>query len=348
MRKLLLSFIALFTLSIVVAGCGGGQEDAGTTDEGTTDSSEETVTILANSVWPEDNHISQGMLEFSEKVKEASDGRLVIEVNTGGALGYDGPELLKAVRDNNVTISDVLLSEVAGDELLFGISTLPFLTQNFDEGKTFIDIARPYYEETAEEKWNQKILFGGSWPYAGFWTQDPVESIEDINGLKMRTYDENGATVVQAAGGTPSPLPFSEVYSSLSTGVIDSVMTSSPTAVDAKFWEVLDYYVPTNVTAAYSIISMNLDEFNKLDPELQDILVEVGQEMDDIMWEKNLSLDEEMEAKVIEEGIEILEPSQDFMDDWSSIGEEIADKWLEEAPAEAQEIVDKLYEELGR
>src|SRR5699024_6733922 len=98
------------------------------------------------------------------------DGRIVIDVSTGGALGYDGPELLKAVRDNNVTISDVLLSGVVGDEPLFGISTLPFLTQNFDEGKIFIDIARPYYDSTAEEKWNQKILFGGSWPYAGFWT----------------------------------------------------------------------------------------------------------------------------------------------------------------------------------
>lgn len=340
-KRLLLTISVLLAVTLIVAGCGSDEGASGGSDG-------ETITILANSVWPEDNHISQGMIEFSERVKEATDGKVEIDVNTGGALGYDGPELLKAVRDNTVPISDVLLSEVAGDEKLFGLSTLPFLTQNFDEGKAFIDIARPYYEKVAEEQWNQKILFGGSWPYAGFWTQDPVESIDDIQGLKMRTYDENGATVVQAAGGTPSPLPFSEVYSSLSTGVIDSVMTSSPTAVDAKFWEVLDYYVPTNVTAAYSIISMNLDEFNKLDEDLQEAIIEVGQEMDEYMWEKNLALDKEMEGIVVDEGIEILEPSDDFMNDWSSIGEEIAEEWLKDAPEEAQEIVDKLAEELGR
>ena len=286
--------------------------------------------------------------KFSEKVEEATGGKVKIVVNSDGALGYEGPELLKAVRDNSVTISDVLTSNVVGDEPLFGISTLPFISQNFDEGKVFIDVARPYYEQVAEEKWNQKVLFGVSWPYAGFWTQDPVETIDDLKGKKMRTYDENGALVVQAAGGVPSPLPFSEVYSGLQTGVIDSVLTSSPTAVDAKFWEVLDYYVPTKVTAAYSIITMNLDEFNKLDQETQDIMMEIGKEMDEIMWQRNLELDEEMEATVVENGIEILEPSQEFMDDWAAIGKEIADEWLQNAPAEAQEIIDQYNAEVGR
>jgi len=76
--------------------------------------------------------------------------------------------------------------------------------------------------------------------------------------------------------------------------------------------------------------------------------MEIGKEMDEIMWQRNLELDEEMEATVVENGIEILEPSQEFMDDWAAIGKEIADEWLQNAPAEAQEIIDQYNAEVGR
>jgi TRAP-type C4-dicarboxylate transport system substrate-binding protein len=110
---------------------------------------------------------------------------------------------------------------------LFGVVTLPFLIQSFQEGKVLNDIARPYFDKAAE-KWNQKILYISPWPAAGFWTKKEIKSVADMKGIKMRTYDKNGALVVQAVGGTPYPLPFSEVYSALATGVIDSVLTSTP------------------------------------------------------------------------------------------------------------------------
>ncbi len=56
-------------------------------------------------------------------------------VQSGGALGYKGPELLKVVRDGLVPVSDRLISGVAGDEKVFQIVTLPFLVRNFDELK---------------------------------------------------------------------------------------------------------------------------------------------------------------------------------------------------------------------
>src|SRR5699024_4639620 len=115
----------------------------------------------------------------------------------------------------DVPVSDILTSGVAGDESLFDIVTLPFLTLDFEEGKILNEVSRPYFDEVAEEDWNQKILYVIPWPIAGFWTQDKVESIDDLAGVQMRTYDENGAALVESVGGTPQALPFSEVYSSL-------------------------------------------------------------------------------------------------------------------------------------
>lgn len=347
MRKSLLSLLAILLLTLIaLVGCGGGEAENSEKDTDSADG--ESVTWLANEVYPEDNHNTQALFDFAEKLNEDTDGQVELDVMAGGALGYEGPELLSAVRDNAVPVSDMLTSGVAGDEPLFEIVTLPFLVLNFDEGKILSDIARPYFDEVAEEKWNQKILYVTPWPAAGFWTKEKVETLEDMKGLKMRTYDKNGALVVEAGGGTPHPLEFSEVYSSLSTGVIDSVLTSSPTAVDAKFWEVLDYYSPVNVTMATNFVSVNLDEFNKLDETTQEAVINAGQEMEEIVWEDVAKLDEEQIAVSEENGIETIEPSDEFLNDLSDLTEEIREEWLKTGPEEAQEIVDKFYDEVDR
>ncbi|HLQ72751.1 MAG TPA: TRAP transporter substrate-binding protein [Bacillota bacterium] len=348
MKNKFLTFLLLILVSVVIVACGDSDSDENDSADNGDDGATESVTWEANAVYPEDNHTTKALMDLAAKVEEDTDGAVNMNVMAGGALGYEGPELLTAVKDNSVTVSDMLTSGVAGDEPLFEIVTLPFLIQDFEEAKVLNDIARPYFDEVAEEKWNQKILYIAPWPFAGFWTQDTVESVDDMQGLKMRTYDKNGALVVEAGKGTPHPLPFSEVYSSLSTGVIDSVLTSSPTAVDAKFWEVLDYYAPVNATMATSFVSVNLDEFNKLDEETQQLIMDAAAEIEAEVWEDAVVLDEDQVGISVDNGIEVLDVSDEFKQELSDLTEDIRADWLETAPEEANEIIEKFNEEVGR
>lgn len=333
--------LSLFVLSLVITGCGGDKPAK-------QEKSSEPVKWTGNSVWPPDNHQSIGLQEFAEKVKQETGGKLEIAVQTGGALGYKGPELLKVVRDGLVPVSDMLTSGVAGDEPVFGVVTMPFLIQSFEEGKILNDIARPYFDKVAEEKWQQKILYIAPWPAAGLWSKEKVESVAGMKGLKTRTYDKNGGLVMEAVGGTPYPLPFSEVYSSLATGVIDSVLTSTPTAVDAKFWEVLKYYAPINVTMATDLVTVNLKAFNALDKETQEKLVKAGKEMEAKMWADVAKLDKEKESLCNGKGIVTVQPSKEFLNELSAITKNIRAEWLKNAPPEAKEIVAKFQEKVGR
>ena len=329
--------------AMAIAGCGGGDKKAAEPAKAAP-----PVKWVANSVWPPNNHQSVGLTEFAKKAKEATKGKVDITVQVGGALGYKGPELLKAVRDGLVPVSDMLTSGVAGDEPLFDIVTLPFLIQSFDEGKILSDIARPHFDKVAETKWGQKILYISPWPAAGIWSKKEVKGTADMKGLKTRTYDKNGALVMQAVGATPYPLPFSEVYSSLATGLIDSVMTSTPTAVDAKFWEVLKYYAPLNITMATDLVTVNLKEFNKLDKETQDALVKLGKEMEADMWKKVAQLDKDQEAISNKGGIVTVPPSKEFLNQLSIVTKGIREEWLKKAPSEAKTIVDEFNKKVGR
>jgi len=285
------------------------------------------TTWNANSVWPPKNHHSVGLVEFADKVKKATNGELELVVSTGGALGYKGPELLKVVRDGLVPVSDMLISGVAGDEKVFQIVTLPFLCRDFGELKTLIDIARPSFDRVAEGKWKQKILYIAPWPGAGLWTKKKITTLEEMKGLKTRTYDKNGALVMEAVGATPLALPFSEVYTSLQTGVIDSVMTSSPTAVDAKFWEV---------------------PFDKLPKAQQDALVKAGQEMEKSMWANVKKWDGNMVAISKKNGIKVVAPSKKLVADLEKITENIRAEWFKTAPPEAQKIYAEFRKKVKR
>ena len=291
----------------------------------------------ANSVWPPKNLHSVGLTDFAEKVKKATNGELEMVVHTGGALGFKGPDLLKAVRDGLVPVSDMLISGVAGDEKIFQIVTLPFLVRDFDELRLLIEIAYPYFDKSAQ-KWGQKILYIAPWPGAGLWTKNKIATLEEMKGLKTRTYDKNGALVMEAVGATPFALPFSEVYTSLQTGLIDSVMTSSPTAVDAKFWEVLKYYEPLNITIATNMVTVNLAAFRKLPKAQQDALVKAGREMEASMWQKVPQIDKEQEAISNKNGIETVKPSKKLIADLEKITEKIRADWLKDAPAEGKKI----------
>jgi TRAP-type C4-dicarboxylate transport system substrate-binding protein len=301
----------------------------------------------ANSVWPPKNLHSVGLNDFAEKVKKATNGELEMVVHTGGALGYKGPDLLKAVRDGLVPVSDMLISGVAGDEKVFQVVTLPFLVRNFDELRLLIDTARPQFDKSAK-KWGQKILYIAPWPGAGLWTKKKISTLADLKGLKTRTYDKNGALVMEAVGATPFALPFSEVYTSLQTGLIDSVMTSTPTAVDGKFWEVLKYFQPLNITIATNMVTVNLKAFEKLPKAQQDTLVKVGKEMETAMWANVKAWDKEQEAISNNNGIETVKPSVELIGQLEKITEDIRAEWLKNAPPEAKKIYDDFLKKVKR
>jgi TRAP-type C4-dicarboxylate transport system substrate-binding protein len=301
----------------------------------------------ANSVWPPKNMHSVGLTDFAAKVKAATNGELEMAVHTGGALGYKGPDLLKAVRDGLVPVSDMLISGVAGDEKVFQIVTLPFLVKNFDELQLLTKVAQPYFDKSAK-KWGQKILYIAPWPGAGLWTKKKITTLEELKGLKTRTYDKNGALVMEAVGATPFALPFSEVYTSLQTGLIDSVMTSTPTAVDAKFWEVLKYYEPLFITAATDMVTVNLKAFQKLPKAQQEALVKVGKEMEAAMWANVKTWDKEQESISNKNGIETVPPSDKLIAELGKITEGIRADWLKTAPADGKKIYDEFMKKVKR
>jgi TRAP-type C4-dicarboxylate transport system substrate-binding protein len=233
--------------------------------------------------WPAGNYIVKEVQRFAEEVKKATNGEVVINTHPSGSLGFKGPEMLAAVRDGLVPIGDMLLNQQVGVDPLLGLESLPFLIDDFEGLRAFGKYYRPLLDEIYA-KHNQKILFRIPWPQQQIFTKKEIRSTADLQGLKIRSYDKSSTDVFAAVGMNPVQLPWGDVIPSLAAGAIEAVATSSPSAVDGSFWELLKYGYPTRQTWNTNVISVNLDAWKKLDKKHQDAIVEVANRLEPEFW----------------------------------------------------------------
>ncbi len=241
------------------------------------------VKLDCNAIYGPTSFHTQGAMKFAELVKKYSNGSVIITVHPGGSLGFKGQELLKAVKDGSVPLSDILMGVVAGSEHIFGVSSLPKLVNSYKAAKKLYEQMKPFYKKAAM-KWNQKFLYAAPWPPSGLVTKKPIKTVADLKGLKTRTYDKNGAEFLRALGASPVALPWGEVYSSLRTGMIDSVLTSTESTKNGKFWEVLKYF--TNIYYAFplNMMTINLDYWKSLSKEQQKAILKAAKEVEALQW----------------------------------------------------------------
>lgn len=286
---------------------------------------------------------TQGASQFAELVKKYSDGSVDITVHPGGSLGFKGPELLKVVKDGQVPMSDILMGVVAGSEHLFGLSSLPRLAANFDEARQMYEDAKPLYRKGAE-KWGQKFLYAAPWPPSGLVTKNPVTSKSDLENLKTRTYDKNGAEFLRILGASPVSLPWGEVYSSLRTGMIDSVLTSAESTKNGKFWEVLGAFAPINYAFPLNMVTINNDYWRSLSKAQQEAMLKAAAEVEASQWAASEQRHVDSLEVIQENGIKVTEVSPEFSEDLDKAAAKLIDEFKNESEGQLVEIINKYAE----
>lgn len=301
---------------------------------------EKTVKLDLNAIYGATSFHTMGAMDFAKLARDYSKGSIDITVHPGGSLGFKGPELLKSVKDAQLPMSDILMGVVAGSENVFGLSSLPRLAGSFSEAKALYDDCKPLYEKAAM-KWNQKFLYAAPWPPSGLVTKEAVNTAADIKGLKTRTYDKNGANFLRELGGSPLSLPWGEVYSSLRTGMIDSVLTSAESTKNGKFWEVLAHFSNINYAFPLNMVTINLDYWKSLSKDQKTAMLKAAAETETNQWSQSETKTMEALAVIKENGFTISEPSPALSLEMDKAAAKIVDEFASNADAATKAILKK-------
>lgn len=303
------------------------------------------TTLTALTVWNVENYQTRGLQLMAKRVAELTNGELELRVEFGGSLGYKGAELLKAVGDGQLDIAEMVATNVAGDAPVFGLRTLPMLISDWDEVALFDKLAKPYYDAAAA-RLNQRVLVISPWPFGGLWANKKVESVADMKDLKIRSYDRNGALFAAAVGAKGLNVPYAEAYTGLATGLIDSVVTSSISVREGKFYEVGKFHMPIRFATATSVTTINENVWKKLTPEQRKALETAAAECQEFLWDEVKKVVAENDRFCYENGVTLVPVSEAFHKELVAASESVAKDWLEKnkKATDALELYQKFME----
>lgn len=303
------------------------------------------TTLTALTVWNVENYQTRGLHLMAKRVAELTNGELELRVEFGGSLGYKGAELLKAVGDGQLDIAEMVATNVAGDAPVFGLRTLPMLISDWDDVALFDKVAKPYYDAAAA-RLNQRVLVISPWPFGGLWANKKVESVADMKDLKIRSYDRNGALFAAAVGAKGLNVPYAEAYTGLATGLIDSVVTSSISVREGKFYEVGKFHMPIRFATATSVTTINENVWKKLTPEQRKALETAAVECQEFLWDEVKKVVAENDQFCYENGVTLVPVSEAFHKELVAASESVAKDWLEKnkKATDALELYQKFME----
>ena len=291
-----------------------------------------------NAMYGATNFHTKGAEQFAALVDEYTKGSVKITVHAGATLVKGSP--LQAVKDGTVAMTDMFIPFTAGGGKVFGISALPFVASSYEDAYKLYQISKPVYDKTAAQ-WNQKMLYAVSWPPSGLYTKKPMMSKADFSDLKTRTYDKNSADFITMVGGNSVALPWGEVYSALSTGMVNSVVTSSASGKDGKFWEVLSDFTKINYAYPLQAVTINLDYWKSLDKSQQDALLKAAAKIEEAQWNASKEEDSVALKMLSDNGMKIKEATAELKKELDIVAKKMLDTYL----IDADEGIKKIFTE---
>ncbi len=298
------------------------------------------VKMDLNAKYGANNFHTKGAEKFAALVDQYTNGSVKITVHAGSSLVKGNP--LKAVKDGTVAMTDMFIPFTSGGGKVFGISALPFIAGSYDDAFRLYQISKPAYDKVCA-KWNQKLLYAVSWPPSGLYTKKPIASTADFKGLKTRTYDKNSANFINMAGGNAVALAWGEVYSALRTGMVNSVVTSSASGKDGKFWEVLSHFTKINYAYPLQAVTINLDYWNGLDKEQQAAILKAAAETEKAQWQASKDEDAAALKMLADNKMVISEASETLKKELNDIAKKLLDAFLKDAD-DATKAIFKEYQ----
>jgi tripartite ATP-independent transporter DctP family solute receptor len=253
-----------------------------------------------------------GAIEFARLVEERSDGRIKIEVYTGGQLGGDEAAVLEQVQFGAIDFTRVNISPVTELAPMLNLLQMPYLYESYEHMHKVLDseIGEQFLESVEDSQLVGLALYdAGS---RNFYNNiKPVTKLADMKGLKLRVPPSQLMMgMVAALGASATPMAFGEVYSALQTGVIDGAENNWASYDMVSHYEVAKYITEDAHTMPPEILVASKMVMDKLSPEDQALIKQAA--ADSVIYERAVykDIEDASRNKLLEKGI-VVSPLED-------------------------------------
>ncbi|MCF1420474.1 TRAP transporter substrate-binding protein [Mangrovimonas futianensis] len=190
------------------------------------------------------NHsVHKAMVKMGEDLAEISGGKMELEIYPSQQLGTEREcvELLQIGSLDMTKVSVGVMENFAPKMKVFG---LPYLFRDKEHAFQILDgpIGKQLLDE-GEDYWIKGMGYYDAGSRSFYTKEKPIEEPSDLKGMKIRVMESASAIeMVKSLGGSPTPISWGELYTSLQQGVVDGAENNPPSFYLSRHYEVCKYY----------------------------------------------------------------------------------------------------------
>ena len=243
-----------------------------------------------------------GMIRFSEKLFELSEGRLQVDLQF--EVGRGTKEILTDVSLGRAQIGDLYCAPLGGVDPIFNLASLPFTTTSIAQARSLLEIARIAYKCELSRR-GGRLLYVSPWPSTGLWSTIDIYSLEKFSQLTVRTYDEMSALVITAAGAHAVNIPFGQIFRELEAGRLHAVISSGDGEAGHRLRRYLPYFYDIRYATPNSFLVVNGAAYASLCPALKAAVNQAALDTELELWKQILARSERNRKEMLASGVSI-------------------------------------------
>lgn len=216
--------------------------------------------------------------DWGKTVKERSQGRLEFKFYPGGVQG-DEPDVLKKMRFGQLHGGAFTGYGIGQMYSPARVMEMPFLFDTYAEIDQVRAQLMPEFEAGFKER-GYRLLGWMEVGFVYFFSQQPIDTFDDLKQRRIWLWqgDALGEAMFRASELAPVPLSIIDVFTSLSTGLIDTVYCTPLASIALQWFTKTHYIADLPLTNGIGALVVSNKFFDGLPPDLQTLLAQTGRE----------------------------------------------------------------------
>ncbi|MCZ4352664.1 TRAP transporter substrate-binding protein DctP [Roseovarius aestuarii] len=293
---------------------------------------------IATSV-PQDHYLTRSITEFANRVTEKTDGKVTFEVYPAQSLVTD-QQMDQAVASGVVDIGVGSASIMAGTVPALNIFAVPFYFDTREKLDNSVTIGTPI-RDTLDAEIRKTGLNAAFWIPFGSVTlvmrDKPVRLPQEMVGLKIRSFGATVSKFIESVGAAPVVTSGGEQFLALQRGIVDGGLTGWTSVTGRRLYDVADYVVATDHMYETHFALMSQTMWDSLSPEVQEIFVATGKELEQELLGDIFEVSAEAKAELTGK-MEVIELTADEKLAWKDATKSVAEDFLANSGPIATEI----------
>lgn len=280
-----------------------------------------TRTLKFAHALPNSHPVHKGIEELKRRLEELSGGKMKIDIFPNEQLGTE-VQCLEKVQAGTLDIMKVSAAPIGSFVPAYQVFSLPYLFRDEDHywnvlngpvGEEMLDVVQTRDDGSPSGLQGLGYFDSGS---RSFYTVKPVSNPAELQGKKIRVMNDQVAMdMVQAMGGSPTPISFGELYTALKQGTVDGAENNPPSFVSSRHYEICKNYVLDHHSRIPDVILISSKVWETVNEQQREWLREAV--ADATVFQRKLWKEETERClqQLRDEGVNIIEPDTQLFRD---------------------------------